>query len=340
MRPQFGGSVLLNNPIAANVDTATMPGFLILPGKSVEPILLSGITEILTDVAAAEVRQVITVTLPTIVANTSYGIRAGSSQTEIEVSKIGIRGYNGSVASLISAGVDQLKVGEQIARALRGFFKNYVEAGMRVTLTHANTGDFVLGEVIRGATSGASGIVRNLNGATTTTTVDIIEGVFADNEVLTGDTSGVSQTGAVTIITTNDGTLVITDKAGYHPSTGSRSGALQVYAGRNILPSAIVETTSAVLSFGQGTRMLLDVPVFEVHSDNLAKGLWDFPTDEAPIAGREYSRAIILFEKNVSTSAAIPTMDSAIFAAAVWYDDADGTSGNTAAFEAALAAVV
>jgi len=81
--------------------------------------------------------------------------------------------------------------------------------------------------------------------------------------------------------------FTITDDAGYYPArlnggSGGRKGTSSIVAvtnadGTGYVQSQIADTTSAVYSFGNGARMLQDMPVLHAYSGNIISGEYDTP---------------------------------------------------------------
>lgn len=164
----------------------------------------------------------------------------------------------------------------------------------------AQTVAFTVGALVTGGTSGAVGriIADSDAGATGTLMVAGVVGKFVDNEAITDSSGGAAvanipsgwdgQTG-LSYFNNVNGTL------GYYgPYTGSfRRGINTVMVTAGFAAADLVIYATGVVGQGQGKRMIADVPVGELTSGNLAKGLWSFPTNNPPISGDHYTTYVL-----------------------------------------------
>jgi len=330
---------------AANVDTATLAGYALITG--LDPIVVADIVSVTHDTYAAEVQQYITVTMPTIVADTVYGLQAGSlGETGQEWFKR-LRPYRHTTLATLSgtALIDQQNVINNIAYKMNNSSKLNVWAGQiaPVTVHGATTpvGGFDANTIVTGSVTGTSMLVIS---STATSFVGIVlNGIYPTvaDLVFSGTTGGVasaSASGAPTV-TAAAGTMAILDKPGYFEQGTLRKGKTTVIAGDNILDTAVVETTAAVYQFGEGAEMLKIMPTWEPSTGRIASGLWHGPNTQYNsdlfVAGNNYDRSTILYtaqsEANAATQHPRRNVEQAI-----WYQTGDAAK---AAFVAALDAL-
>lgn len=133
--------------------------------------------------------------------------------------------------------------------------------------------------------------------------------------------------------------FTITDDAGYYPArlnggSGGRKGTSSIVAitnsdGTGYVQSQIADTTRAVYSFGDGTRMLQDMPVLHAYSGNIISGEYDAPTavdGTFAVSGQLYDAFYI---NSLCTQAAHAVTDQiahALQTDIVFYDNGKGTS--------------
>lgn len=289
-------SILLNDPTAAMINTSAVSGYVKLP--YIDLIRLSDIKSKVEVASAAEVRQLVTITMPTIAAETRYAIKVGNTQQRREEVGQNLKIFGHTTGALSGdATTDKYNVAKAMAYKINQS-KLFCKAGPTVTLTHAAGNAVAQFDTVTGATSGATGVAITV--AAGSTVVIVTSGTFVAETVTSS--LGVSNTVSATTVS---GNMAILDDAGYFPAKGVRKGKNTVLAVQNINQSAVAITTAAVYSVGQGTRMLDDVPVKEVLSDNLASGNWDFPTNEAPQAGKEYQLFVLNTEEPAPANSVI-----------------------------------
>lgn len=110
-------------------------------------------------------------------------------------------------------------------------------------------------------------------------------------------------TADVTAATTADGGdwyLKITDKTGYYPARPkNRRGVSLVLATRGFVDSQHVEVaTAGIYSFGDGTRMVDDVPVYDKRHGNLSSG--EIQGFSNPVSGQFYDGFDIVALRSVA----------------------------------------
>lgn len=329
-KSKLAGAALLNTPAAGSVDTTTIPGKLVI-GK-MNPIELADIKKIHPKIVyAAEQRQVLSITIPTVVAATKYAIIFNGQDNENENHSIGDLPIRARIEALTgTAAIDKLLIGLQWVRALRQNRGLNVDAGVRATIDHA-TGAFTVGEEVVGVTSGARGIVRS-GGSATAAVIDIYSGQFSATENITQPTTGITRL-ANTI--TYTGKVFVTDDAGYFALNTTRKGKSSISPGLNVV--TVTEETAAVYGFGAGADVVKMVPIMNQNDNNLASGSLGFPTYEAPVASNNYNMYVIETSQTVdntsisSVGGAIPKRYE------VWYKT---DAVDVAAFETAIEALV
>ena len=335
---------LLNTPVAGDCDTASWTGYVRIGGMP--PILLTDLQGVDILDRTVEVAQLVTVTMPTVVLSTRYGIRLGNHLERREEFNRRPRLYAMTADAVLSgsADTDKLNVWGKIAAGINSIANNNVWAGPSVVLTHAATaptpGGFTVGNYVVGSVSFAKGKVTASTALTAT--VIILNGkIFADNETLTEYTdqdatipTGETGVGAATIISAYNGTFLIQDKPLYYPVKGFRKGASEVAVGPDLVEADVVVTTDAAYSFGIGSVMVDFPPVKEIGSNNINNGYLWFAQNETPLVANVYKRATLRYQPSVSESALSPLSGSATLVQEVWYERAGG-----AAFEAALLAL-
>lgn len=326
-RAKMAGSALLNDPTAASVDTSTIPGKLVV--GEMNPVSLADIKSVTKKPYAAEVAPVTSVTIPTIVAATKYGIIV-ESPNDKENHTIGTVNVRARVETLVSADVDKVNIGTQWARQINGEKNNYAVAGVRITITHAS-GAFTVGKYVLGATSGARGIVRT-GGSSTTAVVDVVSGVFSATEDITQPDTGITKTASSIAYS---GKLFITEDPGFYPLHGTRKGPLKISPGVNV--SVVTAETAFVEGFGAGANVVKLIPVMNQNDGNLASGSLDFPKNEAPVSTNNYNMYVVE-TKEVIDNTSISSVGGVIPKRyEVWYNNG---GASVAAFEAAMEALV
>jgi hypothetical protein len=328
---------LLNSYAAADIDTTTLPGMVAIPGLN--PIPASNIKNVVKKVAVSEVRQLVTFTLPTIVASTRYAVRGNELQAQgMDKEYNKLKNYATTSAAVLSgnATTDKVNVAWVIGWKIMQVAKTgklNVQAGPTTTLVVSATAGWAAGTTLKGNVTGAKGVVATVTNGTTAVVIMLTTTVFTagDNAlIVNGATTAVTTTSA-----TYTGNLAVLDDAGYFPAKGHRKGASSWVNGDNI-STAPTTTTAAVYGFGQGTRMLEDVPVLDRNSPNLNSGIWNFATNNLPTAGKTYTRYIIVYDADAQMDSMTSVGAKIENAQAVWLEDSEA---DYAATDAALLAL-
>lgn len=353
-------ATLQNDPVAADVDTSSSAGFYLI--KGLPPIRKEDFISVSFTAPVAEVAQVVTIggaAAVTIVANTLYKLGLGNTGDQREGWMNSIRKYNGQVSALSGdATVDRFNVYSSIvwkAMQQTNFAINNCYLGVKCTLTFvgatAITYTATNGPVfVRGSVSGSVGfliasstaVAMTLN--VTNSIAPVVTDVFtiiADpytGRTPTGTGGPTSGTGATVVVLGVAITAI--DRLGYFPAKGTRQGKNSFYAfgGFAAANASVAITTAAVYSIGQGTRMLDDVPVPDVHYANLVAGQYYFPTNQAPIAGATYE-VIIVKTRPLMDQSALSDIGGNTVLDYLVYANIAGTSGVYGAYAAALAAL-
>ena len=327
---------LLNLPVSGNVDTTSLPGFTAIPGLL--PIPTGSVISVTATAAAAEVVQVVNigaVTVPTIVASTKYQIGIGNTGNRVEGAQAQIKKYGTTSDAILTgtAAFDRHNVYVSLAyKVTHDTSAQCVAYAIQTLPQTTNAAAYAAGEIITGTTSGATGVV--LSGTTGTLTVGSLNG--------TKFTTGEAATGSITGATTTMGTVVtgvslrVIDNAGYYDVETKRSGANTVMATAGLTSGMVVVSTAAVYSEGQGTKLLTFVYAQERTSSNRASGQYGFATNQAPVAGRAYTRYDIVSRPNASISALSETITKTEVRQRVYADNAAAGYG---AFNTAILAI-
>ena len=330
-------NVLYNLPVAGDVDTSTFAGFLKLPYLPKIDLTDYLGYELIT--YAAEVPQVYTIgtSAPTVVAERHYQVAIGNTGNHTNGNNSMLRKFGATAPVTLGANATELhNIYTSLSRQINAARNLYCTAYPIVTLVHAtDAGDNLnVGEVVTGATSGATGIIitrtdaLNINVAMTSLSTPFVNGENIDDETGSGPY-------ALTAGPTLGIGMRITDDAGYYPATGPRKGKNTVMLTKGFVQAThLVQTTAAVYGFGMGARLLDDVFVREALSDNAAKGQIDFPTNEAPVTAHEYNYMLIKTKKTLDVSAATQINGAAFLDYGIWLDNDAAGYG---AFVAAMA---
>lgn len=238
----------------------------------------------------AEVSQVITIgaSTPAVTAATRYAFLIGNTGPRVGGYQKPLTKISYTSPSILtgSAFVDRQNLYQSMATKVNNLVQSLaVTAYAVITVAQTNSVAFAVGEIVTETVSGATGI--NISGTTGTLTIGIISGTWSGiatgtsaSGTLTGSIAGAST--STTHVTVAGIGLRLVDNAGYWNSTYTRFGVSSVQVTNGFASTDLVVTTAGVYGLGQGTRMLLDVPVKELLTDNLARGLWSFNVDHAP----------------------------------------------------------
>lgn len=293
---------LQNSYAAANIVTDTTTNPTVYRIFDLQPIIKMNLVSINREAAVSETRGVWTIgrtTVPTITSSTRYQIRFGNT---------GVNNENGSVTGLATfgttsdailsgtPGVDRHNVYSAIATQINASQIAFAQAYPVITLDYdGQTVNYTVGATVTGGTSGASGIILADTdaGATGTLTIGLttFDTAFQNNELLTDSSGGSADVNGTA---TYGVYLYVRDDAGYYePGTG-RVGPNAMYATLGFSSAMVLNDTAGVVSRGQGAFLLLDVPTQELLSSNLRSGNWEMATDNAPVAGQQYSKYTIV----------------------------------------------
>ena len=328
---------LLNDQAAADVQTPASTDLVIITGI---PAFHTG--EYLgytSEAAVAETAQIARIagSAITLVAATRYKISWGNSSNQ----EFGYMGILKSVATtspstLGTADTDKHNMFCDLARKINLDPRKFVTAYPVVTLTHA-TGTFNVGEVLTGATSGATGIVVTAGSGTCTVRLTSLSPykIFAGTENL-DDVSGAGPFALATV--TLETALDLVDTGGYYNAKGTKAGAttIELSGGWNNTTNLSV-STAAVYSRGQAADLLARIPKVERTSGNLASGQWNMALNNEPTSGKTYIKYSIKVRKQAQMSASQSNGASAVDMVYVVWARTDAT--NQAAFQSAIAAL-
>lgn len=338
MEPVIHRQSILNvvKASAADIDSTSMPGYIVLPGLN--PIPASTISKVDKTIYAAEVRQFITVTIPTIVASTVYGVQGGELQSKDQNQNFNkLHPFKTTAPAVLSgtALTDKVNVAFILAWKInqkRRSTNYHLIAGPVATFTNATTAYAgAIGDVIVGLTSGAKAIVAKVNSGTEKLVLMQTTQDFTDTEAVSINGVVTTTTAATNVYT---GNLGILDDAGYYPALGHRSGASSWAPGPNI--TTVTPTTAAVYGFGDGARMLDDVPRLEPRSPNLAYGQWNFATNDLPVASKKYNRFVITYANPLQAESRKNVETNRVLQQAIWVDKDEAEYGD---FETAIEAL-
>lgn len=279
---------VLNAEVAG--DCVTANGVIRIRGC--EPITQKNFKSVTKTVAVAEKAQIVTVTTPTIVADTIYGVRAKGFGNRREGERDIFRKYTQRTPATLTgtALTDKYNWARLVGiKIVAGESESVQAAGPSITFTKAAS-TWLVGEKITDDTSGAIGYV--VATASTTATAIVVSGTFANSD--TAHTTSAATPVAISSVTVV-GNLVILDKTGYWASkkAGYRQGKTAIIPANALIPqTSIAVTVAAVIGKGQGTRLLEDVH----YSDNLQSGIVGFAGKDgsnSPTAGLTYTQYIV-----------------------------------------------
>lgn len=339
-------SSLLNTIAAAGADVTVSNGIVRIPGlipvAQRDIVSYVAATDKMTPVA--EVRQVVQVgvaTVPTITASTKYQLMIGNTGSRVEGNQAYLRSYGYTSPAVLtgSAPTDRHNAYVSIAGKINADTGATLTAYPIITVDYdAQTVNFTAGATLTGGTSGATALIISDadGGATGTLTLGLISGTFANNELITDSSGGSADANIPTGATLGLG-IHLRDDAGYYPAKGGRKGPNVVLATKGFTQAMVVITTAGVVGFGQGTRMIDDVPVMSTISSNIEKGTLAFNVQNSPIAAKSYRRYVLKSRPQASDSALSPTNSTTLVVQELWINETDN-AGALAAFDAAIAA--
>lgn len=354
-------SVILNLPVAGDVDTSTHAGEVWI--KGLLPFKASDFVDSKVQTAAAEVTQIITLGASVVVtASTTYRIMLGNTSDRDADWHSNYRpvGYKSPAVLSGVAATDRMNMYLSMAvRANSPYASplNYF-VGARVQLTHVGSTPFTIPTGlnnewdgtpvwIKGATSGSVGFVyANADSTAVLTRINVTNGIMP----VVGDvfsvipspfnpnvSGGGGPSTAVTAIATAGMGLVIADKPDYYNAFGNRHGVTGYYARAGFVNTDFVVTRAGVYQVGQGYRLLQEVPRVETTSSNYMAGSNpSFPTNEAPVAASNYNIIDIYYKVALNDSA---IRDGHAVGDPYMRIYADNAAAGYAAFAAAIAAL-
>jgi len=314
-------------------DTSVNPNLIRIPGLF--PMAVNGISSVTAESAVTETQGVWTLDgtgSVTITASTKYQIKFGNTGVIEQGYTAPFKPYGYKApAVLTSAATDRYNAYSALATQINDDVDAFATAYPIVTVPYDNqTGNFAVGETVTG-TAGATGIVISDvdAGATGVLTIGMTGDygtLFINNDVLTGSVAGVADASANATVGLG---LRIVDDAGYYTPNTRRVGPNAAMATKGFASTQMVNTTAGVVSRGQGSFLLLDVPVQELLSDNLRSGTWEMATNNAPTAGVAYTKVTLMdypnaFDGGLSNNTTQPQRIQVLY-----LSESDGSLANT-----------
>jgi len=292
-----------------------------------------------SEAAVAETAQIarITGSAVTVATSTRYTIKWGNSSTQ----EFGYMGslkpvsYN-SPATLGTAATERHNMFVDLARKINLDPRNFLTAYPVVSLTHA-AGTFVVGEVLTGATTGATGVVTTSSSGACTVRLTSLSPykIFTGTENLDDETG----TGPFALVSVTLGTaLDLIDDGGYYDAKGKKKGAttIELSGGWNN-SNYLTISTAAVYSRGQAADLTARIPVLERTSGNLASGQWNMALNNAPTSGKTYIKYSIKLRKYSQMSASMSNGAQSVDQVYVVYARTDAAGQSN--FQTAIAAL-
>lgn len=322
---------LLDNYSAGDADLASMPGYLCVTGLN--PIKLTDFAGYQQQNAVAETVQIYTIggtTVPTIVAGQQYRFFMGNAAQKTESANNEPRAIGATAPAVLTGtpATDRHNLYVDLARKINSDATLRATAYPVLSIAHA-AGAFVVGEILTGATSGATGIV--ISDAANVVTVGLIGSTLFLNGENLDDESGSGPFAATAGPTLGLG-LRIVDNGNYYYQ--GNQGANTIVISKGFTAAMLVQTQAPVYWEGLGTRMAEQVPVQETTSGNLASGTLEFPTNNPPTAGASYRRLTLFYRPVKHIGAGSGNEARELVAQRVWVNQADG---DLAAFTAVIA---
>lgn len=301
MNQRIKRSLLYNNPgttdVDATVDIGGVNHYTIL---GLPPIPQKDFVSVRAIVAVAEVAKVTTVSLAgTMVASTTtvpsyYSIRMASLDRVREGQHDIGRPYRYMAPYvLLVTAVDKYNMYCDLRDKLNRIPGMDMTAYVTLDITHqTDTGDNLnIGEILTGATSGATGIILSRT-SVTVVRIALIQGTFVNGEAI----DDVTGSGPYNITADPSLTAVgvrIVDSAHYYAPDTSRGGENVVNAYQGFATSDVVVTTAAVYAKGSGYDLYRMAPVREKMTSNLISGLESGPTNEVADVTKTYTTYIV-----------------------------------------------
>lgn len=306
--------------------------------------------------SSAEVVQigVIGIDVETIVASRRYKIELGSAAETYEGQVRGMFRYAYTAPAVLSgnAETDRLNVYTVLASKINAKPENKVTAYLlyKVAFTGGVTALPQIGETVTQETSGITakiGAIQVTSGTITGTDAagtiwlynfSALASWSSASKTLTGGTSGFVCTTAAAL-TTGAG-LAIVDDAGYfsaRPNSkrgpswiGATEGFTAAISEIGIATLAVGSTgeligRSATISQGIGSRMLLDVPVFNPSKEVLVSGEADMVLNAAPDASKTYTTYILVVDEKPSDTNITGYTKGGPVNYVIWVDESNNT---------------
>ena len=331
---------LLLLPVAA--DAVAVAGFNRVTG--LPPIAVGEWAGVSETVAVAETRQLITVggATPVIAASTIYELKVGNPSQVREgfAKRLDPIRYTSAAVLSGDAAVDRQNVYRGLASTIN---TRHSKGGLSqtaheiVTIAYGTqTVNYVIGEVVTGGTSGATGVITADAdiGATGTLTIAMTSLTqFVNGESLDGAGGGDGSATAAPVVGV---ALEITDDAGYYgPDPSERLGVNVVLATSGFTATDVVITTAGVTQSGQGADLQAREGRLNATDENLTSGgEWGFPLGF--VAGAEYTLFMVEVHKRINVDAKTDSGGTKTLRYAIW---ADENAAGFGAFRTALLAL-
>lgn len=314
----------------------------------------------------AEVRQVAMVgrTAETVVAATRYRIEIWNGQKlENETRESFKYAYTSDAVLSGNAATDRVNVYTALANKINAHAANGVIAYVvsSVAYTTGSTAVPIVGEIVTQLTSGATAIITAVvqtsgtitgTDAAGTVYLSLLTGTWSSaSKTITGATSGAVMTTAAAL--TAGAGLAIVDDAGYYaarPKGGRGISAVSLTQGFTAAEVEVAASTIAVgaatglavglpgqYSFGIGTRMLQNVPVFTPDGVQIVTGEADWQLNAAPLAGTTYRAYWMQIDEKVAGGVLTGYSMNSPYWVVLWVNEDSGDT-NVDAFETALEA--
>lgn len=193
---------LLNDYSAADIDTTSSPGFIVIPGLLPIPvagkIAYQAIDKKIANVEVVQVFNVGKTTPPVIEANTKYQIKLGNTGNRREGAQSQLKAYGYTSPTILTGNptIDRYNAYTSLSSKInQPGQNNFITAYPVESISYdGQTVNFTVGSVVTGGTSGAKGIIlADLDGgATGTLTIALttLGKSFVNNEALTDAAGG------------------------------------------------------------------------------------------------------------------------------------------------------
>lgn len=325
---------LLNSYATSDVstDTSVSPNIHRITGLF--PITAGSIISKVQDNSVAEVPQLVTVGLavtPVVTANSRWQLMIGNTgeTREAESKSLTPIGYTATPVLTGNPATDRYNMYDRLTKRINQLSASgafFATAYHIIQVPYdAQTGNYAVGRVVTGGSSGAQGIILADADAGTTGTLTLAWTTptvsFVDNETLTDTATGSATTNIPTGATLGVG-MAIYDQAGYYRP--GRAGQNVVFPTVGFTPAMVNIQTAAVISRGIGTRMLEVYPTLESSTGNLIKGRWEDYTQNLPVAGATYRRITITHRVPVDSGSPLGgAFSNSTKTQVIWLNEAD-----------------